>query len=93
VLEIMASGTALVATPVGGIGAVATDRQTARIVPEKNAEALAVAIADLLGQPLLREHLGRQARATICRDYSWTRVAEQFDAIYEHVGGRMEVPT
>ena len=85
VLEIMASGTALVATPVGGIGAVATDRETARLVPEQDAAALATAIAELLAQPSLRTALGQRARATALTEYSWGRVAERFDEIYDRV--------
>lgn len=85
VLEIMASGTPLVATPVGGIGAVAADGHTARIVPERDAGALAAAIAGLLRQPSLGTAIGRQAREVVCRDYSWARVAERFETIYERV--------
>ncbi len=85
VLEIMASGTPLVATPVGGIGAVAVDGQTARLVPERDAAALAVAISGLLRQPSLGTAIGRQAREVVCRDYSWARVAERFETIYERV--------
>ena len=76
VLEIMASGTPLVATRVGGIAAVATDGQTARLVPERDAAALAVAIAGLLRRPSLGAEIGQQARETVCREYSWARVAE-----------------
>jgi glycosyltransferase involved in cell wall biosynthesis len=85
VLEIMASGTALVSTPVGGIAAVATDGVTARIVPEQDPRALADAIAGLLRQSTVRTEIGRQARDRVCRDFSWGRTAERFDEIYEHV--------
>ena len=85
VLEVMASGTPLVATPVGGIGAVATDGQTARLVPERDAGALAAAIAGLLRQPSLGTAIGRHAREVVCRDHSWAGVAERFETIYERV--------
>ena len=85
VLEIMASGTALVATPVGGIGTVATDGQTARLVPERNVGALADAIDELVRQPSLRAVIGQRARDVVCREYSWARVAEAFESIYERV--------
>jgi glycosyltransferase involved in cell wall biosynthesis len=88
VLEIMASGTPLVATGVGGIGAVAVDGRTARLVPERNAAALAEAIADLFDHPSQRRAIGEEARAAICRDYSWARVAEQFTDIYARVSDR-----
>jgi len=85
VLEIMASGTPLVATPVGGIGSVAADGRTARLVPERNARALADAIGELLRQPAVRGEIGRRARETASREHGWARVAEQFDAVYDEV--------
>ncbi len=85
VLEIMASGTPLVATPVGGIATVATDGQTARLVPERDAGALANAIAGLLRQPSLGSDIGQRARTMVCREHSWARVAEAFESIYERV--------
>ena len=87
VMEIMASGTPLVATPVGGIGAVATDGETARLVPERDARALAAAIDGLLKQPTSREAIGARARALVCRDHGWDRVAEQFETIYDRLRG------
>jgi glycosyltransferase involved in cell wall biosynthesis len=88
VMEIMASGTPLVTTPVGGIGAVATDGVTARLVPERDARALATAIDSLLRNPSAGLPLGRQARDLMCRRHSWERVAEDFEAIYEQVTER-----
>jgi len=82
VLEIMASGTPLVATPVGGIAAVAVDRVTARLVEERNGVALATAIADLLRSPDVRMTLGAEARASVERDHGWQRVARDFEQIY-----------
>ncbi len=83
VMEMMASGTPLVATPVGGIGAIATDGATARVVPERDARALARAIDDLLRERPAALALGRQARDLVCRQHSWARVAEDFEAVYE----------
>jgi len=85
VLEIMASATPLVATRAGGIGAVATDGVTAQLVPEKDPDALAGAIARLLADPPLAADMGQRARELVCRDYSWTRVATEFECVYERV--------
>ena len=85
VLEIMASGTALVTTAAGGIGAVASDGHTARLVPERDPSALAEAIAGLFGQPSERADIGRRAREMVCREYSWARLSETFEGIYERV--------
>jgi glycosyltransferase involved in cell wall biosynthesis len=87
VMEIMASGTPLVTTRAGGIGAVATDNQTARLVAERDAGALAGALADLLQHPSQGAEIARRARETVCREYSWARMTDAFEAIYERVGG------
>ncbi len=83
VMEIMASGTPLVATPAGGIAAVASDGITARLVPERDARALAAAIDGLLRDRPAGTLIGRQARDLVCRHHSWARVAEDFEAVYQ----------
>ncbi len=93
VLEIMASGTPLVATPVGGIGAVAVDGVTARLVEERSAAALAAAIAGLLGRPDVRKAVGTEARTTIARDHGWQRVARDFEQIYREVAPALRITT
>jgi glycosyltransferase involved in cell wall biosynthesis len=86
VLEIMASGTPLVTTAAGGIGAVAVEGETARVVPERDAQSLARAVGELLARPTEAAAIGRRAREWVSRELSWERVAAQFDAIYERVG-------
>jgi len=83
VMEIMASATPLVATRAGGIGTVATDGTTARLVAERDAQALAAAIGDLLREPSTAGAIGRQAREFVTRHHSWSRVADDFEAVYE----------
>ena len=88
VMEIMASGTPLVATRAGGIGAVATDGTTARLVPERDAAALAAAIGEMLDDEQRAQTIGRAARALVCHQHSWERVARDFEAVYERAGGQ-----
>jgi glycosyltransferase involved in cell wall biosynthesis len=83
VMEIMASGTPLVATPAGGITAVATDGVTARLVAERDVRALASAIDEVLRDRPAAALMGRRARDFVCRHHSWSRVAEDFEAVYE----------
>jgi glycosyltransferase involved in cell wall biosynthesis len=83
VMEIMASATPLVATPAGGIGAVATDGVTARLVAERDVRALAWAIDELLRDRTAAAHMGAHARELVCRHHSWARVAEDFEAVYQ----------
>lgn len=83
VMEIMGSGTPLVCTPAGGIGAVATDGVTARVVPERDVPALATAINGLLQDRSTATLLGMKAREFVRRHHSWAKVAEEFEAVYE----------
>ena len=83
VMEIMGSGTPLVATRAGGIGAVATDRVTALLVPERDVPALASAIDALLRDRSMATLIGMKARELVCRHHSWSRVAEDFEAVYK----------
>jgi glycosyltransferase involved in cell wall biosynthesis len=83
VMEIMASGTPLVATRAGGIGSIATDGTTARLVGERDARGLADAIDSLLRERATAREIGRQARELVHRNHSWARVAADFEAAYE----------
>ena len=81
-LESLASATPVVTTNAGGIGSVVVDGRTARLVPERDASALAAAIGQLLDQPSAAAVLGRAARAEMARGHTWTRVAERFCEAY-----------
>lgn len=76
ILEAMASGTAVLTTPVGGITQAVTDQETGRLVPERDSPALARALADLLSDPTERGRLAANGRRRV-QDYSW-----------EHIGNR-----
>jgi len=79
VLEGLASGTPVVATPAGGISTVARDGMTACVVAERDPRGLAKAIDGLLRDPALRTRLGTAARAAIRESHTWSDVAEQFE--------------
>jgi glycosyltransferase involved in cell wall biosynthesis len=83
VMETLASGTALVATPAGGITAVVHHEDTGLIVPERDPASLAAAIARLLAEPGLRLALGQRARQAAVRQHGWDRVAERFEHAYQ----------
>jgi phosphatidyl-myo-inositol dimannoside synthase len=83
VLETLASGTPLIATPAGGIGSVVENGRTGVIVPERDAAALAAAIAVLARDPERRVRLGEAGRATAMAKFGWQFVAERFEAAYD----------
>ena len=83
ILEALATATPVVATHAGGIASVAVDRETALVVPERDAERLAAAIDELLNDAGLRAAIGGAARARMQRDHTWERVAERFETAYD----------
>jgi glycosyltransferase involved in cell wall biosynthesis len=75
-LEAMAHGRAVVATPVGGIPSLVEDGVTGVLVPPGDAKALREAIERLLVNPELRQRLGEAARAKVSELCSWERVTD-----------------
>jgi glycosyltransferase involved in cell wall biosynthesis len=81
-METLASGTPLIATTAGGIGAVLDQDRTGVLVPERDATALAAAIGRLLANPTQRSDLGTAGRDMVLSRFGWPRVAERFEAAY-----------
>jgi glycosyltransferase involved in cell wall biosynthesis len=82
VLEAMAHGKTVIATPVGGIPTVIEDGVTGLLVPVGDAVALRAALERVLGDQVLRARLGRAARARVKEYCSWNRVTEQTLQVY-----------
>jgi glycosyltransferase involved in cell wall biosynthesis len=86
-VEGMALGLPIVASAVGGIPAVVVDGECGRLVPPGDPVALADALAELAGDPMLRVKLGEAAAARAER-FS-TAVAEaRMLAVYEALARR-----
>jgi glycosyltransferase involved in cell wall biosynthesis len=83
VLEALASGTPLVTTAAGGIGAVVEDGRTALVIPERDSAALAQAAARILADPDNGRRMGEAGRALVQARFGWPRVAERLDAAYD----------
>jgi len=82
VMEALASGTPLITTTAGGIGAVVEDNETAIVVPQRDTARLAAAIGRLAADPDLRARIGRAGRALVQQRFGWDRTAEQFEQAY-----------
>jgi glycosyltransferase involved in cell wall biosynthesis len=87
-LEALASGTPVVATRVGGLPDAISDRVTGRLVPERDAGALAAAMAELLDDSEGSRRLGAAARDHVARTFGWARVAERLVVAYDRAGRR-----
>jgi glycosyltransferase involved in cell wall biosynthesis len=82
VLEAMAHGKTVVATPVGGIPTVIEDGETGLLVPPRDARALRAAIERALGDRELRRKLGKAARKRVNGYCSWPRVTDATVSVY-----------
>jgi colanic acid/amylovoran biosynthesis glycosyltransferase len=65
IIEAMASGLPVVATPLGGIGEIVTHQRNGLVVPQGDADALAGAIAFLAEHADLRKSYGQNGLAVV----------------------------
>ncbi|HKU30852.1 glycosyltransferase [Arthrobacter sp. NyZ413] len=84
-LEAMACGVPVVAAAVGGLRETVEDHGTGLHVPPRDPEAIAAAIAELLGDPALRVEMGRAGIRRARSRYSWERVAADTEKAYRSV--------
>lgn len=84
-LEAMGCGVPVVATAVGGHLDTVDDRVTGRLVPPGDADALAVAAAELLASPRVRAAYGEAGRRRVLARYGWTSVAAATEEVYRDV--------
>ncbi|PYR94844.1 MAG: glycosyltransferase family 4 protein [Acidobacteria bacterium] len=83
VLEALATGTPVIATSAGGIGAVIMDGATGLLVRERDPEGLAFAADALLRDRPRATTLGRAAREMVDAKFGWPATAARFEAAYE----------
>jgi glycosyltransferase involved in cell wall biosynthesis len=79
--EALASGKPIVATDADGLLDILTDQRDARIVPKRNAGALADAIVELIDRPDERARLAAAARVTAQR-YDITAFVRKMEQLY-----------
>ena len=80
-LEAMAAGTPVVASDIEGYSSVLTHGHDGLLVPPKDDQALADAIAALLKDPTLHQRLAANGRQKV-EQYRWDRVAAQVRDYY-----------
>jgi glycosyltransferase involved in cell wall biosynthesis len=87
IIEAMAAGTPVVATAVGGVPDLITDGERGILVPPDDAQALAGAIAQVLGNPAQAERLAAAARAHALANYRAERLAGDLAKLYTDLLG------
>lgn len=83
-LEAMACGCAIVATPLAAAGLSPACLRAMRIA--HTSDEFTQAINELLSQPHLRATLGKQAQAAVRAEYDWSALLPRLLAIYAEVG-------
>ena len=96
VLEAMASGLPVIATPAGGVADNLRDGENGLAFPPRDADAMARCMARIALDPLLRGRLGANALRW-ARRRSWDAELDRLDASYREivagVGSEVAVPT
>lgn len=84
-LEAMSSGTAVIATDIGGVNLVIENDKNGILVPSGNIQALSEAILNLLKNDDKRHNLGSSARASVLDQYNWNSVVFQISDLMEEI--------
>jgi glycosyltransferase involved in cell wall biosynthesis len=86
-LEALARGRPVIAGGTGGVLEVIDDGVDGRAVPPGDARALANALEALYRRPDAARRMGAQGALRVREEFSWTRVAEAFEEVYDEVLG------
>jgi L-malate glycosyltransferase len=86
ILEAMAAALPIVATRVGGTPEV-VDAESGRLVPPRDASALAAALRDLARDPDARARLGQSARRRLEARFTLDRMVREYGDVYASVSG------
>jgi glycosyltransferase involved in cell wall biosynthesis len=81
----LAFGKAMVMSDVGGFRELVSEHEAGRLVRPGDRGALAAVIAELLADAGARRALERQAAAAAAGPYSWDRIAEATQRVYDEV--------
>jgi len=82
-LEAMATGLPVVATGVGGNGALVDDEETGLLVPAADPSSLAKALIRLIEDPALAAQLAAAGSARVRAEFSLDRLVARIEALYD----------
>ena len=89
-IEAMAMQLPVVTTPVSGIPELVRHGENGLLVPEGDAQALALALEQLLQDEPLRHRLGRRGRKTVVQEYDIRSTAASLARIFREIGSRRQ---
>jgi glycosyltransferase involved in cell wall biosynthesis len=84
-IEAMAAGCPVVATRVGGLPDLIEDYKTGRLVPPRDADALASAVRDLLQSPHTARELGGNGQEFVRQRFTVRRLLDDMDYLYRQL--------
>ena len=84
-LEAMAASKPIIATRVGAVPTVITDRETGLLIEPDDAAGLTNALAQLLAEPELCRRLAQKARAHVEQHYTSSAMSRKYLAMYRDV--------
>jgi glycosyltransferase involved in cell wall biosynthesis len=90
--EVMASGTPVIASHVGGLPEIVEDGCTGYLVPPGDIAALRARIVQVLGDPAAAARLGSNARKRVVAEFSWERCTERCLEAYRQLLDRQPRP-
>jgi hypothetical protein len=84
----MAAGVPIVCSDIHGFKGVVRRNEQALLVPPRDSEALAAALAHLLRDPVLRERMGRSGRERAAQ-FGWENITAKVEDYYGFVIRRL----
>jgi len=85
-LEAAASGLPLIATDIEGCRAVVREGVNGFIIPPRDPQALAEAMANLIADPALRARMGAASREIAVNQFDQPRIIGQYMDLYRRIG-------
>lgn len=82
ILEAMAARTPVIATNRGGVLTIIKDKVNGFLISPRNSKQIAENVNMLLDNEELRKKIGEEAYKTILDKFTWERIANQFEDIY-----------
>jgi glycosyltransferase involved in cell wall biosynthesis len=83
ILEAGCSSLPVVATHVGGIPEVITDKETGLLVPPRSPALVAMDLSRLIHDPALAAHLGASLHTRVLKDFSASKMLSTTFALYD----------
>ena len=84
ILEAMACGTPVIASNVGGVPEIVSNRETGLLVKSANPDELTESIIEIVSNPELRERISAKARKLI-ENFSWRNSARHVMNVYQKI--------